>query len=172
MPGAGKISSAVLRFDGIDEPALAALAHALAQRVRAGGSIHLVGMLGAGKTTFARALLRALGVGARVKSPTYTLIESYVAGGLTAHHLDLYRIAAAEEVEWLGLRDLATGAQLWLIEWPERASGAIPAPDLIVELAHAGSGRDVLLTARTPAAQSWLDGLNVSATGQQVSEGI
>src|SRR5207237_5937517 len=122
-----KISSAVVRCYGIDEPALATLAQALAQRLREGGVIYLVGPLGAGKTTFARAMLRALGVGARVKSPTYTLIESYVAGDLTAHHLDLYRIAAAEEVEWLGLRDLATGAQLWLIEWPERAHGAIPA---------------------------------------------
>ena len=127
MPGAAPISPAVVRFDSIDEPALAALARALAQHVHAGGVIHLVGPLGAGKTTAARALLRALGVGARVKSPTYTLIESYALDGLTAHHLDLYRIAGAEEIEWLGLRDLAAGAQLWLIEWPERAPGAIPA---------------------------------------------
>jgi len=168
MPGAAPISSAVVRFDGIDEPALAALAQALAQRVHEGGVIYLVGPLGAGKTTVARALLRALGVGARVKSPTYTLIESYVAGDLTAHHLDLYRIAAAEELEWLGLRDLAAGAQLWLIEWPERAAGAIPAPDLQVELAHVPGGRDVKLIASTPVGESWLDGLDVVSVQQQV----
>jgi tRNA threonylcarbamoyladenosine biosynthesis protein TsaE len=123
--------------------------------------IHLAGPLGAGKTTFARALLGALGVGARVKSPTYTLIESYVVGDLTAHHLDLYRIAAADEVEWLGLRDLAAGKQLWLIEWPERALAAIPRPDLIVELAHVANARDLTLTAFAPASGAWLDSLEV-----------
>jgi len=158
----------VVRFEGIDEPALAALARALATRVREGGVIYLVGPLGAGKTTFARALLHALGVGARVKSPTYTLIESYAAGGLTAHHLDLYRIAVAEEIEWLGLRDLASGAQLWLIEWPERAYGALPAPDLNVELAHAPSGRDVALSAATQLGESWLRDLDVVSLQQQV----
>ena len=135
------------------------MARALAPRVREGGVIHLAGPLGAGKTTFARALLGALGVGARVKSPTYTLIESYALGELTAHHLDLYRIAAADEVEWLGLDDLASGKQLWLIEWPERALAAIPAPDFSVELAHAGAERDLRLTAATPIGREWLDGL-------------
>ena len=143
-------------FTGIDEAALAALARTLAPCARGGGVIHLVGPLGAGKTTFARALLGALGVGARIKSPTYTLIESYPLGELTAHHLDLYRIAAAEEVEWLGLRDLAAGAQLWLIEWPERAVGAIPEADLVVELSHAGNTRNLVVAALTPVGRAWL----------------
>lgn len=168
MPGATTISCPVVRFDGIDEAALVALAAALAPRVRGGGVIYLVGTLGAGKTTFARALLRALGVGARVKSPTYTLIESYAAGDLTAHHLDLYRIADAAEIEWLGLRDLASGAQLWLIEWPERAPGVIPPPDLTAELAHAPNGRDVTLIAATRIGESWLDSLDVVSVQQQV----
>jgi tRNA threonylcarbamoyladenosine biosynthesis protein TsaE len=137
------------------------VARALAPNVREGGVIHLAGPLGAGKTTFARALLGALGVGTRIKSPTYTLIESYVVGDLTAHHLDLYRIAAADEVEWLGLRDLASGKQLWLIEWPERALAAIPAPDLVVELAHAAHARDLKLMAFTPVASKWLEGADV-----------
>ena len=154
---------AVARFRDIDEPGLAALARALAPHVRAGGVIHLVGPLGAGKTTFARALLGVLGVGARIKSPTYTLIESYVVGDLTAHHMDLYRIAAAEEVEWLGLRDLAAGEQLWLIEWPERALAAIPPPDLTVDLAHAAIGRDLRLIAHSAAAENWLVGLGATA---------
>ncbi|HXD83988.1 MAG TPA: tRNA (adenosine(37)-N6)-threonylcarbamoyltransferase complex ATPase subunit type 1 TsaE [Rudaea sp.] len=148
-----------IAFNGIDEGALAALACELAPRVRGGGSIHLAGPLGAGKTTFARALLRALGAGERVKSPTYTLIESYALSDLTAHHLDLYRIAAAEELEWLGLRDLADGPVLWLIEWPERGAGAIPEPDLTVNLAHAFSGRDVHLVARGEIGRRWLEGL-------------
>ena len=161
MRGVATISPRVVHFPGIDEAALAGVARALAPRMRDGGVIHLAGPLGAGKTTFARALLGALGVGARIKSPTYTLIESYVVGDLTAHHLDLYRIAAADEVEWLGLRDLAAGKQLWLIEWPERAMPAIPAPDLVVELAHAADTRDLKLVALTPAASNWLEVVSV-----------
>jgi len=101
-----------------------------------------------------------------VKSPTYSLIESYAVGDLAAHHLDLYRIAAADEVEWLGLRDLAAGKQLWLIEWPERALGAIPSADLTVELAHAPDGRDLRLIAATSTASSWLTALDVHPTRQ------
>lgn len=149
---------------GIDEETLASLARALAPRVRGGGCIHLAGPLGAGKTMFARALLRALGAGERIKSPTYTLIEAYALPGLTVQHLDLYRIAASEELEWLGLRDLADGPVLWLIEWPERGSGAIPPPDLIVELSHAKTGRDVRLLACGARGSGWLAGLPSAAT--------
>ena len=148
----------VLRPD-VDEATLTAFARALAPAAAEGGTINLVGELGAGKTTFARALLGALGVGARVKSPTYSLIESYVVGGLAIHHLDLYRIAAADEVEWLGLRDLAVGRHLWLIEWPERAVGALPAPDLVVYLAHAEHGRDMRVEAASAAARRWLESI-------------
>ena len=152
-----------IAFNGIDEGELAALARELAPRLRGGGSIHLAGPLGAGKTTFARALLRALGAGERIKSPTYTLIESYALPGLTAQHLDLYRIAAPEELEWLGLRDLADGAVLWLVEWPERGVGAIPEPDLTVSLAHAASGRDVALHACSDRGVRWLTGFKTAA---------
>ena len=106
--------------------------------------IHLEGDLGAGKTTFARALLTSLGVGERVKSPTYSLVESYRVGGLDAHHLDLYRIADAGELEWLGLGDLWSDSALVLIEWPERARGALPAADLVLHLKHAGERREVV----------------------------
>ena len=143
----------------VDEAALTAFARTLAPVVVDGGAIHLVGELGAGKTTFARALLGALGVSARVKSPTYSLIESYAAGGLAIHHLDLYRIAAADEVEWLGLRDLAVGRHLWLIEWPERAAAALPAPDLAVHLSHAAQGRDVRVDAISTRGRQWLGSL-------------
>ncbi|HMM56928.1 MAG: tRNA (adenosine(37)-N6)-threonylcarbamoyltransferase complex ATPase subunit type 1 TsaE [Xanthomonadales bacterium PRO7] len=163
---------AEIALNGIDEDALVALARELASRVRSGGSIHLAGPLGAGKTTFARALLRALGAGARIKSPTYTLIETYALAGLTVQHLDLYRIAAAEELEWLGLRDLADGPVLWLIEWPERGTGAIPAPDLTIRLAHADSGRDVHLHAHGENAAGWLKALHIESdvnSGQQLS---
>jgi len=140
----------------LPEEGLAELARALAPMVASGGAMHLEGPLGAGKTTFARALLQALGVGERVKSPTYTLIETYVLPALVVHHLDLYRIAAADELEWLGLRDLASGPQLWLIEWPEHGAGAIPPADLHVRLSHAGATRDVRLDASSERGRSWL----------------
>lgn len=149
------MSDASLIANGVDEASLADLAKRLSQAVSGGGVIYLVGPLGAGKTTFARALLTSLGVGSRVKSPTYSLIESYDVGALGVQHIDLYRIAAAEEIEWLGLRDFAE-PQLWLIEWPERAASELPAPDLIVNLAHAGPVRDIRLVAKTSKAAEWL----------------
>lgn len=141
----------------MDEAQLTALAAQLAPRLRGGGVIHLAGELGAGKTTFARALLRALGVGERVKSPTYSLVESYRVGDLDIHHLDLYRIADAGELEWLGLPDLATATAVIVVEWPERGAGALPPPDLALELRHAGARRELLLTARSRRGRDWLD---------------
>ena len=127
----------------IDEACMRALAVALADGVRAGGIIHLEGDLGAGKTTFARALLGALGVGERIKSPTYSLIESYRVENLDAHHLDLYRIADPGELEWLGLGDLWSDPALVLVEWPERGGGGLPAADLVLHLHHAGERREL-----------------------------
>ena len=134
-------------FEAIDEAALQALAVRLAPAARAGGVIHLAGELGAGKTTLARALLQALGVGERIKSPTYSLIESYRVGELDIHHLDLYRIADAGELEWLGLDELWNPVTLVLIEWPERAAGTLPPADLALALSHAGEVRRLEATA-------------------------
>jgi len=153
-------------FGAIDESALAELARRLAPALHDGGVVHLTGALGAGKTTFARALLGALGVRARVKSPTYSLIESYECDGLGIQHLDLYRIAGAGEVEWLGLRDYAAERQLWLIEWPERARDAVPPADLVVHLAHAGDRRTLRLEALTPAGSLWVKALEASGRTQ------
>ena len=145
-----------VRVRRVDESGLRALAERLAPALRAGGIVHLVGELGAGKTTFARALLQRLGVGARVKSPTYSLIESYAVGALAVHHLDLYRIADPGELEWLGLADLTAGMHLIVVEWPERAGAALPAADLIVRLAHAGPQRDVAFLPATARGRDWL----------------
>ncbi len=153
------MSNKTLDANGVDEASLVSYAEQLSHRVLSGGVIYLVGPLGAGKTTFARALLTSLGVGSRVKSPTYSLIESYNVGALGIQHIDLYRIADPEEIEWLGLRDFAE-PQLWLIEWPERAAGEIPPPDLIVNLAHKGAVRDLQLSARTAKAHCWLESLS------------
>lgn len=153
-----------------DEAASVALAARLAPALTDGGVVFLRGELGVGKTTFARALLRALGVGERVKSPTYTLLERYHVDGHDAFHLDLYRIADAGELEWLGLDELDAPRALVLVEWPERGAGALPAPDLDVALEHAGAGRNVHLIARSARGEAWLAGLAGSAsTGAIVS---
>lgn len=141
---------------GLDEPQLRALAARLSAGARSGGVIFLSGELGAGKTTFARALLAALGVAVRIKSPTYSLIESYQVGGLSIHHLDLYRIADPGELEWLGLPDLVAQPHLLVIEWPERGGDALPAADLGVALSHAGARRDLVLTPLSARGGQWL----------------
>jgi len=92
--------------------------------------IELHGDLGAGKTTLARHLLRALGVQGRIKSPTYGILESYQLGTIALSHLDFYRFNTPEEWEEAGLRDLFAGPGLKLVEWPERAAGHLPPADL------------------------------------------
>jgi len=109
--------------------------------------IFLEGELGAGKTTLARGFLRALGHRGAVKSPTYTLIESYDVDGTAVFHLDLYRVADPEELEYLGLRELLAETALVLVEWPERGAGWLPAPDLRVCIRHCPDGRRIELSA-------------------------
>lgn len=145
-----------------DAAATDALGAALARTRPASAVVHLVGELGAGKSTLARALLRALGVTGAIRSPTYTLVERYpLACGGEAWHLDLYRIADAGELEYLGLD--ADEVVLWLVEWPEHGSAALPPPDLIVALEVEGQGRRARITAGTPAGQGWLAAISANA---------
>jgi tRNA threonylcarbamoyladenosine biosynthesis protein TsaE len=92
--------------------------------------VFLSGELGSGKSTFARGVLRALGVQGPIKSPSYTLLETYERPAITAVHLDLYRLLDPEELEHLGLPDYHRPGFLWLVEWPERGAGRLPEPDL------------------------------------------
>ena len=117
--------------------------------------VHLHGDLGAGKSTLARALLRALGVHGAIRSPTYTLVERYpLTDGSEALHLDLYRIADAGELEFLGL-DAEEGA-LWLVEWPERGGAALPVADVRLDMAIDGDGRSVEAVPVGMAGREWL----------------
>lgn len=151
-----------------NEAATVALAQRLAPALLDGGVVFLRGELGAGKTTFARALLRALGVGERVKSPTYSLLERYMVNGRDAFHLDLYRIADPGELEWLGLDELNAPATIVLVEWPECGSGELPKPDLEVLLEHQESGRQGYLSPLSARAHNWLAaaGLASSSPGK------
>ncbi|HEU0152617.1 MAG TPA: tRNA (adenosine(37)-N6)-threonylcarbamoyltransferase complex ATPase subunit type 1 TsaE [Arenimonas sp.] len=139
-----------------DAGATEALGAALAQSRPPRAVVYLEGDLGAGKSTLARALLRALGVTGAIRSPTYTLVERYPVPGGEAAHLDLYRLAAASELDFLGLDELSAEASLWLVEWPERGQGGLPAPDLRLRLAVEGAGRRASLVAASPAGEAWL----------------
>ena len=142
-----------------DADATAALGAGLAAALPNRAVLYLHGDLGAGKTTLARGLLRALGVTGAVRSPTYTLVERYDTAVGAVLHLDLYRIADAAELGFLGLDAEVGDSRLWLVEWPERGTGGLPAADLVAHLALFGEGRAAVLDARSEAGRRWLAAL-------------
>ena len=141
-----------------DEAACAASAAAIAAKPAVREAfIELHGTLGAGKTTFVRHLLHALGVQGRVKSPTYAVMEPYELPGLTAWHFDFYRFDDPQEWEDAGFRDVFAAPGLKLAEWPEKAEGLLPRPDLRVDIAIAGEHeRRVKLAACTARGRELL----------------
>jgi tRNA threonylcarbamoyladenosine biosynthesis protein TsaE len=157
-------SHSTLRLE--DENATVALAqrlapllsgrHPAALEADPGGRVHLRGDLGAGKTSLARALLRACGVTGRIKSPSYALLESYNVSNLHFYHLDFYRFSDARE--WLdaGFREILDEAAIVLIEWPERAGAILPPPDLDILLEYADPGRLAHLSAHSDKGRLWL----------------
>lgn len=129
-----------------DENATAALAARLAALARPGDVIALKGELGAGKTSFARAFIRAHGGDEDVPSPTFTLVQSYDLPAGTVWHFDLYRLRAPEEAWELGIEE-AFADGIALIEWPERLGILLPAKHLLVTLdfaAKPGARRSTL----------------------------
>ena len=112
--------------------------------------------MGAGKTTIVRAALRALGHAGPVRSPTYSLIESYAVGSGTVHHLDWYRLGDDSELEALGFRDLLGPGQSVLVEWPERIPWVAQRADLAVTLAYRDDGRQLSAQAHTPVGAALL----------------
>jgi tRNA threonylcarbamoyladenosine biosynthesis protein TsaE len=159
-----------LEFNLPDSEATEALGRALARSLPVGQAAngpnlpsglvaYLQGELGAGKTTCVRSLLRALGVAGVVRSPTYTLVETYSPGKLTCVHVDLYRLRSLTEVEELGLRDLLGAGCLLLVEWPEKGGQALPPADLDLGLHYAGEQRRACLRSSTCSGAEWLENL-------------
>ena len=124
-------------------------------------AIHLRGDLGTGKTTLARGILRGLGHQGPARSPTYTLIEPYEIGPRRVYHLDLYRLADPEELEYLGLRDLLSDQAIWLVEWPERGAGLLPAADLSIGIEYLSDGRRLILSPHGEVGQGLVEGLGL-----------
>jgi tRNA threonylcarbamoyladenosine biosynthesis protein TsaE len=141
----------------------AELARALPWSVPQALIAYLEGDLGAGKTTLVRGLLRQLGVAGTVRSPSYTLLETYECSGHRILHLDLYRLAGSADVASLGLRDELDPGVLLLIEWPERAAGSLPQADLSVSLSSLGQGRHARIEASGAAGRAWLAAVGSSA---------
>ncbi|MDZ7686617.1 MAG: tRNA (adenosine(37)-N6)-threonylcarbamoyltransferase complex ATPase subunit type 1 TsaE [Gammaproteobacteria bacterium] len=133
-----------------DEAATLAVASRLAPLLSGNELVFLEGELGAGKTTFCRGLLRALGHTGAVKSPTFTLVEPYeMGGGQQIFHFDLYRLTDASELEYIGIEDYLDSHQLCLVEWPERGEAALPTSDLTVSFKLEGSGRRLKIEANS-----------------------
>ena len=141
------LETAALNWD--DEQACRVTACALAAASPRDALLTLRGDLGAGKTTFTRHLLHALGVQGRIKSPTYAVMETYDVGWPVAH-FDFYRFADPQEWEDAGFRDVFAAAGLKICEWPEKAHGLLPAPDLALHLSQgAGEVRHLRLEAHS-----------------------
>ena len=132
-----------------DAAHMEALGAALAPGLRAGLVIFFHGDLGAGKTTLIRGMLRGLGHTGAVKSPTYTLVESYGLAAGEVYHFDLYRLNDPEELEFLGIRDYFSGQGICLVEWAQRGAGRLPLPDVDVFIKPDDDGRTVQLHTQT-----------------------
>lgn len=142
-----------------DEAAMVNLGAELAMVLERGGVVYLEGELGAGKTTLSRGIIQGLGHKGAVKSPTYTLVEPYELGDIKAYHFDLYRLADAEELEYMGIREYFGPHTICLVEWPQRGAGVIPDPDIKLTIIHQGEGRKIIMGACTPRGEKLLEAL-------------
>jgi tRNA threonylcarbamoyladenosine biosynthesis protein TsaE len=165
LPGTvhtGAVPSGAVRNDAVHGDAVPGAVHADVAYTGAapsGAVLYLQGELGAGKTTCVRSLLRTLGVTGLVRSPTYTLVETYYLATLTCVHVDLYRLQSLTEVDELGLRDLVGPGSLIMVEWPEKGGVALPPADLDLTLRYAGDARQAALSAKTLLGTEWLENL-------------
>ncbi|MFC3908789.1 tRNA (adenosine(37)-N6)-threonylcarbamoyltransferase complex ATPase subunit type 1 TsaE [Legionella dresdenensis] len=139
-----------------DEDASNQLATVLAACLQAPAVITFAGEIGAGKTTLIRAMLRALGVTSAIKSPTFSLVESYQIKNLHIHHFDLYRIQDEAELEYIGFRDYFNDSAVCCLEWPERAVYSLAETDLRLALTMQGNGRLLKIDAASAIGEKIL----------------
>ena len=121
----------------------------LIKTIQAPSVIYLRGALGAGKTTFVRGALQAMGYTGLVKSPTFTLAESYAIRAIEVHHFDLYRISDPEELDYIGIREYCHAAAMCFIEWPDLGLNYIPEADVEVNIEYSRRGRQITITQNT-----------------------
>lgn len=138
------------------------LASRIASCVHAPLVVTFSGEIGTGKTTLIRAMLRALGVSSSIKSPTFSLVESYQGTPMQIHHFDLYRIHDEAELDCIGFRDYFSEQAICCIEWPERASGYLARPDITFSLSLKGLGRQIVVEALSPSGVAILSCLQVN----------
>ncbi len=138
----------------------AKLAATCPPRADAFTAVYLAGDLGAGKTTLCRGFLHAIGIAGPIRSPTYTLLETYESPPSTVIHLDLYRLRDSSELEALGLRDLARPGYVWLVEWPERGEGWLPPGDLHIDLSVGEQAHEITVRAISDYGRTWLQRLS------------
>ena len=112
--------------------------------------IYLHGELGAGKTTLVRGALRGLGHQGLVKSPTFTLVETYSFDSLEAYHFDLYRISDPEELDYIGIREFCSGSNICFIEWPNLGKPLVPRATMEITIEYVPEGRQLIIQNQTP----------------------
>ncbi|PDO09839.1 MAG: tRNA (adenosine(37)-N6)-threonylcarbamoyltransferase complex ATPase subunit type 1 TsaE [Candidatus Reconcilbacillus cellulovorans] len=152
-------SVSIWRYESDAPAATEALAKAIADLAGPGTVIGLDGDLGAGKTTFARAFARALGVGGEIVSPTFVLIREYEDGRLPLYHMDAYRLSE-EEASELALDEYFFGPGVTLVEWAQNIEALFPARHLRIRIGHAGGDRrDIRLEPRGEPYEQWCEAL-------------